>query len=50
MFKEIFQSPQVKWIVIISNKHGTSELPLDLKLKILENWEISKKSQNFIEL
>ena len=40
MFYEIFLSPQVKRIVIISNKHGMyelpHELPNDLILKILE--------------
>ena len=27
IFYQIFLSPQVKWSVIISNKHGTSKLP-----------------------
>ena len=27
MFYQIFFSPQVKWCVIISNKHGIFELP-----------------------
>ena len=51
---QIFFSPQVKRSVIISNKHGTYELPHDLpndlRLKILGNWERSGKPQNFIEL
>ena len=54
MFYQIFLSPQVKRTVIISNKHGIyelpHELPKDLRLTILENYEISGKSQNFIEL
>ena len=39
MFDEIFLSPQVKQIVIISNKLGIYELPNDLRLKILGNWK-----------
>ena len=40
MFYQIFHSPQVKGIVIISNKHGSiyelpHELPNDLRLNIL---------------
>ena len=30
MFEQIFLLPQVKWSVIISNKHGIYELPLEL--------------------
>ena len=30
MFDKIFVSPQVKWIVIISNKHCINELPHEL--------------------
>ena len=41
MFDEIFVSPQVKGMVIISNKHGIHqlphELPNDLRLRILGN-------------
>ena len=41
MFYEIFLSPQVKQIVIISNKHGIyelpQELPNDLRLRKLGN-------------
>ena len=41
MFEEIFLSPQVKRIVIISNTHGIYELPRelpnDLRFKILGN-------------
>ena len=37
MFDEIFLSPQVKRIMINSNKHGIYELPNDLRLKTLEN-------------
>ena len=57
MFYQIFLSPQVKQIVIISNKHGTYELPHELQnslrlrnLRILGNWEILRRSQIFIEL
>ena len=53
MFDQIFLSPQIKGSVIISNKHGTyefiHELPNDLSLRILRNYEVSIKSQNFIE-
>ena len=49
MFYEIFLSPQVKRIVIISNKHGIYELPHelpdDLRLRILGNYEILRRSQ-----
>ena len=41
MFEEIFLSPQVKRIVIITNKHGiyefAHELPNNLKLRTLGN-------------
>ena len=41
MFDEVFVSPQVKRIVIISNKHGIyelpHELPNDLRLMTLGN-------------
>ena len=41
MFDQIVLSPQVRRTVIISNKHGVSdlshELPNDLRLKILGN-------------
>ena len=41
MFCQIFLSPQMKQIVIISNKHGIFELPHellnDLRLRILGN-------------
>ena len=40
--------------MIISNKHGIfklpHKLPNDLRLNTLGNWEISRRSQNFIEL
>ena len=53
MFGQILLSPQIRGSVIISNKHGTyeliHELPNDLSLSILRNYEISVKSQNFIE-
>ena len=55
MFYQIFFSPQVKRSVIISNKHGTYELPHkfpnDLRLRILGNQEVSRRSQRiFIQL
>ena len=37
MFYQIFLSPQVKRSAIISNKHGTNELPNDLRLRKLGN-------------
>ena len=41
MFYQIFLSPQVKQIAIITYKHGAyelpHELPNDLRLRILEN-------------
>ena len=37
MFDKIFVSPQMKQIVIISNKHGIYELPNNLKLWTLGN-------------
>ena len=36
MFYQIFYSPQVKRMMIISNKHGIYELPNDLRRRILE--------------
>ena len=47
---QIFFSPQVKRSVIISNKHAIYELPNNVGLRILENYERSGKSQNFMEL
>ena len=50
MFYQIFLSPQVKRIVIISNKHGIyelpHELPNDLRFSILTKsfWEIDYKN------
>ena len=53
MFHQIFFSPQVKQCAIITYKHGIydlpHELPNDLRLRTLGNWEISGKSQNFTE-
>ena len=53
MVGQFILPPQVKRCLIISNT-GTyellHELPNDLRLRILRNQEISKKSQNFIEL
>ena len=47
---QIFCSPQVKRSVVISNKYGLYELPHnlpnDLRLIILRNYQISGKSQN----
>ena len=39
MFDEIFLSPQIKWIVIISNKHGIYELPHELQNDLLSSFE-----------
>ena len=54
MFDKILVSPQVKRIVIINNEHGIfelpHELPHDLGLRILGNYEISRRYQLFIEL
>ena len=44
MFDKVFVSPQVKRIVIISNKHGIYELPHELPN------DLRLRSQNFIEL
>ena len=52
MFDKIFVSPQVKRIVIISNKHGIYELPQklpnDFRLRTLGNKEIPRRSQNLM--
>ena len=54
MFYQMFLSLQVKRIVIISNEHGIyelpHELPNDLRLRIVGNYKILKRSQIFIEL
>ena len=54
MFYQLFLSLQVKRSVIISNKYGIydlpHELPNDLRLRILGNWEKSGNSQNLLEL
>ena len=54
MVEQIFLSPQLKRKLIISNKYCIyelpHELPNDLRLRILGIFEISGKSQNFIEL
>ena len=51
---KIFFSQQVKRSVTVSNKHDIYELPYnmpnELRSNILENSEISEKSQIFIEL
>ena len=57
MFYKIILSPQVKRWVIITYKHGRYELPHelqrlktnDLRLKILQNYEISGKCPNAID-
>ena len=53
MFYQIFLSPQVKQWTIITDKHGTYELPHklpnSLRFKILGNSEIPGKCLNFIE-
>ena len=49
---QILFSPQVKWSVIISNKHSVYDLPhespKDVRPSILGNYERPEKSQNFI--
>ena len=40
----------MKRSVFIINKHCTYELQYGLRLKILENYKISEKSQNFLDL
>ena len=54
MVEQIFFSPQVKPSIINSNELGLYELPHELLnvlgLRISQNYEISEKSQNFIEL
>ena len=54
MLLQIFLAPQVKRSGIIGTKHGIyklpHELPIDLRLWILENLERSGKCQKFIEL
>ena len=46
MFYQIFLSPQVKWLAIITFKHGiyelTHKLSSDWRLRILGNLEISE--------
>ena len=53
MFYQLFLLPQVKRCAIITYKHGIyelpHELPNDLRLKVLENLEISRNCPNFIE-
>ena len=53
MFYQIFLSQQVKGCEIITYKHGIyelpHELPNDLRLRILQNEEVSGTSANFIE-
>ena len=53
MFYKVVLSPQVKPIAIITYKHGIyklpNELPNDLRLRILGNYEILGKCLNFRE-
>ena len=43
MFYQIFHSPQVKRIVIISNEHGIYELPHELtKVERLKTYDLRK--------
>ena len=50
----MFFSAHLKQSLIISNKHGTYELahqlPSNLKLRIVGNYEIAEKSHDFIGL
>ena len=54
MFDKVFVSPQMKRIVIISNKHRIYELPHKfpngIRLRTSGNWEILRNSRNFTEL
>ena len=50
IFHQIFFQPQMKGSTLKSNKDCIYELPNDLKHRILEDHEISGRSQNFIEL
>ena len=49
MFDKIFVSPQVKRMVIISNKHGIYELPHELpnNLRLRKYQEDLKTSHNY---
>ena len=47
MFYQIFLSPQVKRCAIITYEHGICELPNDLGLRILGNWDTLGKGLNF---
>ena len=53
IFYQIFLSPQVKSCVVFPDKHNMYELhcklPNDLRLRILEKYEISGKCLDFIE-
>ena len=53
MFHQIFLSPKVKLCAIINHKNSIYDLPHelsnDLRLRMLENWEISGNYLNFIE-
>ena len=53
MFYKIFLSPQMEIWAITTYKHGiyesSHELPNDLRLRILGNYEISGKCLNFRE-
>ena len=53
MFYQFFLSPQVKRCTIITCKHGIyelpQELPNDLRLRVLGNYEILGKYLRFIE-
>ena len=42
MFRQIFPSPQVKRVVIISNKHGIYQLPHELPAKELKTYDLRK--------
>ena len=49
IFWQIFLSPQGKRCAIITYKHGTYELPNELRLRILENCKILETCPNFIK-
>ena len=53
MFYQTFLSPQVKRYMNVISKHGMyelpNELPNNLRLRRLGNWENSGESQNRVE-
>ena len=54
IFHQFFILPQVKWSVFIGNKNDiykmSYKLQSNLRFRILGNWEVLEKSQDFMEL